>query len=107
MVARLNAALLSQEEANTAAVALKAAANAAKAAAIAAQAAVTESEAVVAAVIKDAGIQLEDTECSICCDKKVDCTLNCGHLFCFDCAQRLIDCPTCRAPIQVRIKIYL
>ena len=48
-----------------------------------------------------------DAACSICFDKKVDCSLNCGHLFCFECARHLNHCPTCRAPIRARNKIYL
>ena len=120
MVAILNAALESQAKAN-------AAANAAKAA-------VAASEAMVAAVIKKAGIlqlkdavsttasatssatasatestnaNIVDAACSICFDKKVNRALNCGHLFCFDCARHLKHCPTCRVRIKFRKKVYL
>ena len=48
-----------------------------------------------------------NAECSICFDNKLDCTLNCGHVFCTTCAQELRRCPTCRTSVTVRNKIYL
>ena len=98
-----------------------------------AKAAAKETQVMVNAVIKEAEMVLGDAahsatlvppsphlngarlgersvvekECSICCDNKLDCTLNCGHVFCMKCAQELRNCPTCRTSVTFRNKIYL
>ena len=40
------------------------------------------------------------TVCSVCMDKKKDKVLDCGHLYCSECVNRLESCPTCRADID-------
>lgn len=46
----------------------------------------------------------KDEECLVCMTNKRDCALQCGHVFCGDCARRVyVDaprCPTCRAPVN-------
>lgn len=40
------------------------------------------------------------TVCSVCMDKKKDKALDCGHLYCSDCVNKLNNCPTCRTGID-------
>lgn len=40
------------------------------------------------------------TVCSVCMDKKKDKALDCGHLYCSDCVNKLSNCPTCRTGID-------
>ena len=128
MVAILNAALESQAKANAAANAAKAtvAASEAMVAAVIRKAGILQlkskagfqqkdavstiasaTESATASATESTHANFVDAACSICFDEKVDCALNCGHLFCFDCARHLNHCSTCRAPIRVRNRIYL
>ena len=50
----------------------------------------------------------EARQCPICWDKAKDCALvPCGHAVCHDCAEGLRQCPTCRAPIQSRVRLFM
>lgn len=40
------------------------------------------------------------TICSVCMYKKKDKALDCGHLYCSECVNKLENCPTCRAEID-------
>ena len=46
------------------------------------------------------------SECSICFDADVNCTLNCGHQLCHECAALCKECPMCRVSITHRIKVF-
>jgi hypothetical protein len=46
------------------------------------------------------------TECAICQDSEINCCFGCGHGTCQPCAQKLSTCPTCRAPITQKIKLF-
>ncbi|DBA00132.1 TPA: hypothetical protein N0F65_000455, partial [Lagenidium giganteum] len=48
----------------------------------------------------------EELLCAICEDRNKDTVFQCGHETCNACAQSLQNCPSCRQPIQVRIKRY-
>lgn len=48
----------------------------------------------------------EELLCGICEERRKDTVFQCGHETCRLCADLLSDCPTCRAPIQVRIKRF-
>lgn len=46
--------------------------------------------------------------CNICCEKRIEFCVNpCGHCYCVDCNnQLLLNCHTCRGPVNSKIKIY-
>ena len=44
--------------------------------------------------------------CVVCCDRHKDMTFQCGHRTCVQCAEKLDNCPQCRAPITLRIRSY-
>lgn len=46
-------------------------------------------------------------ECPICMESHRDHVLTCGHAFCGECATRMSDCAVCRAPVLMRIKLFL
>ena len=48
-------------------------------------------------------------ECSICMNDMVEpCALQCGHIFCKTCSDRLTDtCFTCMQPIKAKIKLFV
>jgi len=52
-------------------------------------------------ILKNARQSEEDSRltCCICLDAEVNCSANCGHLFCATCAQSIEQCPICRKPI--------
>lgn len=65
-------------------------------------------EEVIKEVIKEVNI---GTECPICFDKTIDCSLDpCGHVFCMICANNFRHannlCPNCRSYIQQIKRIY-
>lgn len=47
--------------------------------------------------------------CEVCLDRKRDCVLSCGHLFCSSCISGLLEkvCPTCRVEIKSVHKVFL
>lgn len=47
-------------------------------------------------------------ECPICFETP-NVTFACGHVFCSKCAmdKRVVVCPTCRAPVTMRIPLFL
>lgn len=45
-------------------------------------------------------------ECKVCYTNIKDIRLNCGHMVCAECANRVQICPQCRAPISRRDKVY-
>jgi len=51
--------------------------------------------------------QLEFKKCSICFTNDKDTILNCGHLFCNDCSNQVVNCPTCRQVINTLNRAYL
>lgn len=44
--------------------------------------------------------------CSICLENRRNCLIDCHHLFCFECATDMINCPLCKKEIVNRIKIF-
>ena len=59
----------------------------------------------------------KEHQCNICCDKRVDTVIQCGHLFCAGCianwqrshsyGQANAPCPTCKVPIRHLTKMYI
>lgn len=48
-------------------------------------------------------------QCTICCDRNVTHTLECGHLYCGQCATVVIQrerCPKCRANVSRMTRVY-
>jgi hypothetical protein len=47
-------------------------------------------------------------DCAVCLEKFQDksALVPCGHCFCAECAQRLVNCPLCRTDIEQTCKIY-
>ncbi len=50
---------------------------------------------------------ITQSTCSICTIRVVNIKIDCGHLFCINCAINLTECPLCRTPIDNYSKIYL
>ena len=44
--------------------------------------------------------------CAICLTEPRNTALQCGHLFCWDCAQRVDHCPVCRKFVSHRIRLF-
>lgn len=45
-------------------------------------------------------------QCCVCYDAEPNCALApCGHTMCFGCAQKVHECPQCRARITMKVKI--
>ena len=38
-------------------------------------------------------------ECPVCFNHRKDTRLQCGHLFCHACVEKVTTCPTCRKPV--------
>ena len=59
-------------------------------------------------VIKEVPVD-RDNECVICFDGIKDTLITpCNHLVtCFDCCNKLEQCPICRGPIDNRIKVFM
>ena len=52
--------------------------------------------------------ELQDAQlCIICEENNKNMVFQCGHETCDTCAIRLVLCPTCRTPIETRIKRYV
>ena len=47
-----------------------------------------------------------ENNCSICLERRKDCSLNCGHTFCMECARKVKTCQTCRKKITKRARIF-
>lgn len=46
--------------------------------------------------------------CPVCLDNRVDCVLiPCNHVVCQRCAVRLPSCPSCRAVVDTRERIFI
>lgn len=45
--------------------------------------------------------------CEICCERPRNTALTCGHQFCYECSNKVNNCPVCRKFIQHRIQLYL
>ena len=51
--------------------------------------------------------EMQDAKlCPVCLERSKDTAFQCGHQACHTCSASLTDCPICRAPIQLRIKLY-
>ena len=48
----------------------------------------------------------EERQCAICLDADKNCTFNCGHQACMECAETLSVCHICRAVITTRTRVY-
>lgn len=44
--------------------------------------------------------------CSICMDRPIQQTLQCGNMFCTECGDSFKSCPTCRVEVTQRIKLF-
>lgn len=42
------------------------------------------------------------SDCAACFAARPNCSFQCGHVFCFECAARVHQCPTCRQQVLVR-----
>lgn len=49
----------------------------------------------------------QQLQCAICFDRPPNCSLQCGHVLCFECAGKVQQCPTCRAHILTRTKLFM
>jgi len=51
--------------------------------------------------------QLEEVlTCTICMDEPKNCTFNCGHQSCMECAKELSNCHICRVPLTSRQRTF-
>ena len=48
----------------------------------------------------------EERQCAICLDADKNCTFNCGHQACMECAKTLSVCHICRTPVTTRTRVY-
>ena len=60
------------------------------------------AESVPAGVSGSVGAQ----PCTICLTEPRNTALQCGHLLCWDCAQRVDHCPVCRKFVSHRIRLF-
>ena len=44
--------------------------------------------------------------CAICLTEPKDTVLICGHRLCWDCAQKVDNCPVCRKFVTHRIRLF-
>jgi hypothetical protein len=51
-------------------------------------------------------VEEKKNQCTICMDQECNCAINCGHVFCMSCAEKLMKCPVCRQDIVNRLKIF-
>ena len=57
--------------------------------------------------MKETVEELRDSKlCPVCLENSRDAAFQCGHQTCMSCAKALDNCPLCRKPIQLRIKLY-
>ena len=47
-----------------------------------------------------------DSLCGVCWEARRAVAFRCGHQACAACADRLDLCPSCRAPIDLRIRLF-
>lgn len=40
-------------------------------------------------------------------NRPADCLFQCGHIFCMECAAKVVQCPTCRTAVVTRTKAFL
>ena len=72
------------------------------------RAAVTEeAEAAAAGSSSSSSSRRERDFCAVCLTERRDTALNCGHLTCHGCAERLADCPICRSRITSRTRVFI
>jgi E3 ubiquitin-protein ligase mind-bomb len=57
-------------------------------------------------LLKEVEMLKDQLQCSICCDRKKNCVLNCGHTFCQMCADQMRTCPMCNKSIEKRLIMY-
>jgi len=59
-------------------------------------------------VLEETLEEIADTlTCCVCADSELNTALvPCGHLLCWDCAQRLTECPLCRTEVTARQRVY-
>ncbi len=50
---------------------------------------------------------VEAAACAVCLAAARDTFLNCGHIICQRCAERVERCPICRAPISSRSRAFV
>ena len=69
---------------------------------------VTSSElSQVEMTLKHAEQKLEDYKaCPLCMEHDKEMVLSCGHQFCEMCCGTLTECPFCRTPISMRLRIF-
>lgn len=48
-----------------------------------------------------------DGECLVCMDSQANMSFGCGHVCCCAaCSAQVSDCPMCRKPVELRLRIY-
>ena len=50
----------------------------------------------------------KDTQpaCAVCLTEPKNTALQCGHVLCWDCAQKVDNCPVCRKFVSHRIRLF-
>lgn len=48
----------------------------------------------------------DDKACPLCMEHNKDMVLSCGHQFCELCSSTLTECPFCRTPVSMRLRIF-
>ncbi|CAF1275898.1 unnamed protein product [Adineta steineri] len=49
----------------------------------------------------------DEQRCQLCMDQLINVAFLCGHVACFECAQKLKTCPSCRIDTHEKIKLFL
>lgn len=66
-----------------------------------------EKRQVTKSYLKEIEKELTDIKCCpICYDKDIDTSLDCGHTFCYSCAEKLFHCAICNKQIEKLLKIF-
>jgi E3 ubiquitin-protein ligase RGLG len=48
----------------------------------------------------------EVLQCPVCMAAQKNIALGCGHMLCEACALQVTECPHCRDPVAIRLKLY-
>ncbi len=57
--------------------------------------------------VSDNALEQDDSSCVVCMDNAREATMQCGHAnICLACGSQVDECPTCRAPKEMLIKLY-
>ena len=65
-----------------------------------------ESEEKGSAVEKSSSSNESQQPCAICLTEPRNTALICGHMLCWECAQRVDSCPVCRKFVSHKIRLF-